>query len=376
MLALTAPVLFACTKVADNTTTESKAVTMTVKLSPGVLKGRGEMPAVPAAYTSQIETAVIFVTDVGGNVITVYPLIATDIDTDGEGAVATFETTSAAWDVLVLANYPASFDPDDYTTKTMIEGAAFDMADLQAVPETGHEHGVQHAMMYNFDFVDGVFDNKDTGVTPEEWDASLNIAPVVARFELSEVAGTAAKPADGSADDQLLLKSYTLAGVFMNNIYPSLKLAGGVQGTGTLINVDDIADASLPVWAQDVYTDEFEDGLTYAPATADDVWAYHVAPSAGELPWVTLHLKDVVYDDGAAGIPAAATDLYVPVTAYRLAGGGATVDEFARGTVYQVASVTFNSWHLSTTPSPQSILLTATITVLPWEYAPIEPDLN
>jgi hypothetical protein len=365
---LTAALIITSCKTTDEPQA-TKAIDLTVKLlSP---RTRADVAAVPTdGYQSYIQLAHMFVLDYQDNVIANAAFTGDEIT----AAVKTIATTTAAHDVLIVANFPSSFVPGDFSalTQTDIEAALFALDDLapEVTTETDgvtNDHGVKYAMMYNVE--------ENSIVAPvadgDPYTVTVKIAPVVARIEIAQAAGTKAM----GEDTGYPIKSYTLSGVYLNNVYPSIKLSGYVTAAGTKIEGEDLSGRDA--WNHDVLGGtEYEGDLTYTPANG--VWAYHIAPTDGavaDVPHIVLHLTDVIFDDGSAGgLASPITDLYVVVGAYK-DSNEANLTEFERGKIYKITSITFNEPNLVTTPDPADVNLTATVDIVGWEFVAITPNI-
>lgn len=354
----------ACSKDSGSGDVEDvRPVNLKVKFKTGTPALRAETGPVTKDYVTEIEKAHAYVLDIQDRVIADAAFV------DGTTSKV-IETTTAAYTVLVVANYPDGFTSTSYGTRSAIENATINLSDLKPVSAVGDLHGVKHAMLYNYSDSNTDENTWDRSLA-DEWDVSVKIAPVVTRFEIGEVSGTA------KISDEITtsgLESFTLAGIFMNNTYETLNLKNNTTFAGTAFNESNITNVSD--WAKDVF-DDFEDGLIYGP-TAGNVWAYHlpqVKASENVIvdnvypknPNIVLHLQDVVFDDG---IDADDADLYVVIRSY--AKSQTAVNEFLRGRVYQIPSIKFNKTHLAITPHPEDITLTVSVDVMEWIFEPIE----
>lgn len=368
----------ACTKNQGGPETY-EAVKLKVQFNTTKTNARSTTTPVTNGYQSVVKEAHVFVLNPAGAVIADGAYVV--------GGTTVIETTTEAAKVLVVANYPTSFDPEDYegTTRAAIEAAVFGLTNLQPAdlleddgdtpPNLINEHGVRYAMLYNYD--DGTtLENTGwnrpaaVGENPAEWSVTVNIAPVVTRFEIGKISGTL--PLDTDDPDVSGLESYTLAGIYMNNVYVSLNLADNVSPAGTKLAAEGIADMASYAWAKDAVTG-MEDALEYELADGK-MWSYHVAPikTAGNTdgvntPWITLHLQDVVYE---GGIEAEDDDMYVVVRSYTKTD--VAVTEFQRGHVYKIGEIKFNKEHVTRTSNPTDVNLTVAVNVMGWVVENIE----
>lgn len=315
-------------------------------------------------YQTTISTAHLFVIDLHGNVITNVAYLK-DADAGATDNVMTFETTSAANSLLVVANYPTGFTPADYATKSAIEAAVVSMsaANMKVeAPAAAGDNGASILTMYNT-ALPTITQNAD----PNPWTVAVEIAPIMARIELDQVNGNSTVDGGGSNDPVVsTINTFELGGVFLNNVYPSMKIGGG--GSGTKLDSEDIRTAG---WDTDVLTG-YVDAKLYTPTgTNINTWAYNIAPVnvADDIPHLILRLKNVTFTDGSDPMPNA----FIVVKSYN--SGADLLTEFQRGYSYKIASLGFNQTHLQTTASPQDIELKATITVKGWISTPITPNV-
>lgn len=363
--------MLACTN--GNGTEPDGKVDVTVKIETVITKA--DVGAVPTAYQTKIQKAYAYVVDFNGKVLASGLFESAEIT----GGKTFSDLTSEVTDVIVIANWPSTFDPTSIANGSLLQNIELMMSNLlPAYDDSGEEdkdtHGVKYAALYN-----AAAATIDKTTDTANWTAAINIAPVVTRFEIAEISGTA-EISDTETYSGLL--SYTLSGVYMNNVYTSVKLgANTIFATGAT-KLDEAFDetTTFPVagrtaWSCDVFADEYEAGLTYGPTNG--VWAYHVAPvdastDATKTPQIVLHLTDVVFGTSAADSQASDFDnLYVPIVGFKDNSGAIT--EFKRGNVYRIESLEFNRTHTKTDTDPSEITLTATVTVLGWEINTVNP---
>lgn len=368
-ISITASVLFACNSSDEVGNTPGEPMKLKIQLATPVATRADVAPIPTDPYPSVIDKVYYYVVNYQGDVLTHGAFLESEI-----GSPKTITTTTAAHDVIIVANYPSSFTAASYTSLSQIGAAVMSMADLApatTVESDGNanDHGVKYAMMYNVE-ANALVPNTDSGAGENDKKVTVKIAPVAARIEIAGISGTATVPAELGFP----LKSFTLSGVYLNNIYPSITLDNYVTAAGTKIVGEDLTGRAT--WTYDgLGTAAYQGDVEYAPANG--VWAYHIAPvsDVADLPQIVLHLTDVVYGDASNDVPATVADLYIVVRGYTLgtSGTGADVEAFVRGKVYKISDIEFNKQHLVTTPEPEESVVTATIQIEGWTFEPITP---
>ncbi len=266
--------------------------------------------------------------------------------------------------VYILGNIPSDVTVSDLTTFELIQEAE------SAITATA-----------NADFKKAALANSD-GVakalgTPTEVNGELtatvavSLSPLFSRLELAQITG--------GGD----ITSFKVAGVYLDNYYPSFNLVGGGAGTiwaqGTSETfTGNIGVGNIVLTAQQIADGEV--GLASAAKVvkpAGGVWAHHIG--AGSVPRMIVHLKDVVYrfdttPDGPSRTYVQRTlpQSYITVTGYDEMTGENT---FERGKIYQVANLTFNVSDGSNSPNPTDVELTVSVTMLDWVVTGLTPVL-
>lgn len=382
LAALVALGMFSCKN--DDNQLDQGTKQMVVKIANMQQETRAEAGPVTDGYVTELSSAYVFVIKADGAVVTRYQFTAADL----AAGSAAFEASTAASEVIVVGNYPAAFNPLSYTSKTEIEAAVVNMADLvpasSNVVADANYHGVKNAMLYN----DTAATVNNTGTAMS---ASLSIFPVMARIQVAKIEGLTVD-VDGQGNPIKPLKSYTLNGIYLNRVHTALTLPiPALAPAGDFMENDTTHPlASRPSWSYNAYTTEFTGGLVYElpdgtgePAVAyDRVWAYHIAPVNGTVPGsspakanvpnIAVHISGVIVLDG--GVDEAVTgDRYIVVTGYKDSVTGQAIEKFERGNVYTVENISFRSDQIREEYYDEMLTLTVTVTVKPWVLHIVEP---
>ncbi|MFR9649416.1 MAG: hypothetical protein SNJ33_04655 [Rikenellaceae bacterium] len=240
--------------------------------------------------------------------------------------------------------------------------------------------------------------------------ASVEITPLAARIEIGSITYSS------QSDDSTVntdFTSFNLAGIYINNIYPYVKISGEPYSQGTLIDVreqddwDDedewskyfVSNAQFPYyssgsitspsdWSDNALVDYDSSsltGTTFYPSTTTTTsttqedstlsWAYQVVPNtatddgATELPHIILKLSNISYVDSSTS----STTRYVTVANYKSASGS-SITSFKGGNIYRITSLEFSNAQATDKPYVENISVTATVTVTPWVVSEITPD--
>lgn len=199
--------------------------------------------------------------------------------------------------------------------------------------------------------------------------ATVTLAPVVARFEISKVEYDAA--ASSSVSNPI--KNFDLDGIFVNNHYKKMGL-DFKPINGALYSATQPADFianNFPAPLSDLFSDK-KGKTAYSPTKG--VWGYQFFPAsrANDLPVLVLKLSKVAAttQDPYAGeqyvsankfIDAAAPDKYVT--------------SFEANHIYIIESIKFSNRNLSSTPNTVLQDVIVTLRIAPWIDKKITPEL-
>lgn len=252
-----------------------------------------------------------------------------------------------------------------------------------------------------------------TASSANNYTASVEISPIVARVELAQVTCRNATVGSPISTD---ITAYKLAGVFINNVNQYVRLDGTpylnapvniVNQAGWSINyaayftnnpnfpffaggspsspgdwtANAFADYCTPAASGLSFYPDVANGATVTPSssTPKPVWAYQVCPSTepvagqttpvADIPHIILKLTDVEYVNN----PLGATTLYVVVSKYKDSGTNNNILEFKRGNVYRIENLVFNQTQATNKPYDSNISVTCSVTVKPWVINTINP---
>ena len=356
--------VLSCVKSSDDGFGGEKEITIQIKLSS--VSSRAETGQVPTGYVSSIKTAYLYVVNRNGIIIAGETFSQNEIEAGSKIIL----TTDDAAEILIIANYPSTFNPAaaSITSKPVLERTVFALSDLVPDPIEGdpeaadqNKHGVKYAMLYNS--ATAAETNRVDSEGRPVWEGTVALAPVVTRFEIGGVSGTAPLSLD---TEESGIVSFTLAGIYMNNVYPGLTLANGVTASETKLS-GEITLPQTSTWYGDVFDGIYTAEREYKTANGN-AWAFHLAPvnnGTADVPSLVLHLTDVVFDVEDEELPSAVDNLYVVVKSY-VDRDGAPYTRFRRGYVYRIGSLVFNRSHIYNTSDPEGITFSAVVTPLPW----------
>ena len=244
--------------------------------------------------------------------------------------------------------------------------------------------------------------------------ASVEISPIVARIELAQVTCQNVTVGSPISTD---ITAFKLAGVFINNVnqYVRLDATPYLNAPVNIVNqagwATDYAsyftnNVNFPYyaggspsapgdWTANAFVDycsptivsglsfypDATNGATIVPplSTPKPAWAYQVCPSAAlisgqttpaaDIPHIILKLTDVEYVSN----PLGATTLYVVVSKYKDSSTNDNILEFKRGNVYRINNLTFNQTQATGKPYDSNISVTCSVTVKPWVINSVNP---
>ncbi len=220
---------------------------------------------------------------------------------------------------------------------------------------------------------------------------SLTIAPLISRVELSGVLGkdnAGELASDGTTTitsahaEYVKITGFRVKGVFLTSYYKEFTLSGASSGsqenvtsgatsfeTGDLANISatnngsgDFVARPAGVWAQNVVAK----GLPRFIIKISDVTATGVGGSA---------VTNIVNKAGEE-LTLSGAEFYLTMSSTNpYSGAQAPSTDFARGKIYQIAELEFNSSHLFTLPAEESLDLKVNVTLQDWSPAPVTGNL-
>lgn len=201
--------------------------------------------------------------------------------------------------------------------------------------------------------------------------ATVNVAPVVARFEIAKVEYDATAPSSLSNP----VTSYNLEGIFVNNHHKTMgmnftPIAGQLYSS---ILATDYTVTNFPAPVGDIFTGKT--GVTsYTPSSG--AWAYQFFPvdpvnAAADQPMLVIKLSNIV--DPATQFTG---DQYISVNKFEDAvTPGTYITKFDANHIYKIASIKFSNRNLSVTPGTLLQDVSVTVLVTPWVDKNINPEL-
>jgi hypothetical protein len=298
----------------------------------------------------------IFLVDGNGNVMLSEPLVtATAID--GTGQIITGVTSS--WLVYVVLN-AADASVGTLTTLAAVKAAGATVASVQTLAPTGF------VPMSNTGDAVSMVPTADPLTSPH-FESEINVAPVLTRLELGSITGgTWTDPAE--ANNRVRIDGFDVTGVYVDNYYQNFTYGG-------------VSVAPMFQMNQTFVTTGIGDGGPWTAASTPpvvnngaQVWAYNLAP--GAAPHLVIRVTNVAtsstINGGTDWVNGGVSDAvrFLTVSFASDPAGNTPIVNFARGSIYQVAGITFYSDNLHTSPNPLEVDLSVEVTVLPWTLTP------
>ncbi len=352
MAAAAAMIFASCSKEPKNNNEDVQGARLTIKLVGAVPQTRAiEEPGSIAEGTIGLNDGHIFVVDQEGDVIHSEALKLNEAYTGSgqllsEGGTGeTAKVVASDSRVYVVGNIPTleSGTVAGLTTFAGIQAAVSALSGQTdySTPALANNDG-------ELAFI--TVTSQAVGTTPAQAEVTVQLSPLFARIELSEV------EAGGEVD------SYKVAGIYVDEYYPSFNLVG--EGKGTLWNQENNIDFGSNVGTADAATGPWVSDANVVIPGEGVVWAYHVG--AGSVPRFVIHLTDIVVDGDPVG-----EDRYLTVTGYT----GLTTEAFERGNIYRVGKIEFDETDLGVTPNPKDVNLTVMVDVIEWKEIYLTPSL-
>jgi hypothetical protein len=207
-----------------------------------------------------------------------------------------------------------------------------------------------------------------------ELTAEVEVAPVVARFEIGAISSRTAEDA-GEGDH--IVTSYTIEEIYLDGVYTDMSFDGTKHDALTLTGSDDVAwyagdtNHEPQVWDA-VGLDSDNQIVAYeVPAEgegdpAPGVWGYTLLPAAGaKLPVLVFKLSNIVINGDD-------TTSFGEEFYYLTAATTEADDAIEGGFKYQVENLVFDAGDLTPLPNQKPINVKVIVTVADWVPAPVE----
>lgn len=258
--------------------------------------------------------------------------------------------SGSASQVYVVLNKPGNMVlPGAGSTQTAIEAVAMNITDFTAIDKV---------MMKGI----GTIQPPATGTTHT---AAVQLAPVVARFEIAKVEYDQAH----ASNDANPLTKFELKGIFVNNHHKTMPLSftPGAPYSSSVAADYTVANFPLPLSG---LTGTYVNALSYVPTTGA-AWAYQFFPidaanNANDQPMLVFQL-DVVDTDGTL-----TGQQFVSVDRYETPAGVA-ITKFEPNHIYKITSLKFSNRNLDPKPNVTLRDVIVTVTVTPWVDVSINP---
>lgn len=213
-----------------------------------------------------------------------------------------------------------------------------------------------------------------TPVSGNDYTASINLKPTVARIELKDITSSGT------------ITGFRVDGIFIDNYYYQAAVDGTVV-VGNLVN--NISDATLFLDNSTVYTtarktfvyDYFTSGITASskvatPASGSNVWGYNLfANTAGSgsfaIPRIVIRLSNITTND----LSTYTNPQFITVKG--LKQGSTSLTSIDAGKVYNIGTgaLTFKESDLTPAPNMGAIDVTVTVTLAQWTVVSVTPEL-
>jgi hypothetical protein len=213
-----------------------------------------------------------------------------------------------------------------------------------------------------------------SGGDADEFEASVDIAPVAGRVELSKITADASE-----------ITEFKVSGVYVNYYYGSVDFTRAPAGVDPLVNNGQVK-ASYAA-GQAGYTTagvlHDEPGATSAASVVDfspNVLAYNLLPrnTTGYFPHLVLKITGVkTKDAGLQSTYANGGEPWFITVTNVVTGDAPTVYlDFEACKIYKIGNLKFGLGDLSVVPEPSNKRVTVTASVREWVAVPVEPVLN
>ena len=213
-----------------------------------------------------------------------------------------------------------------------------------------------------------------TPVSGNDYTATINLKPTVARIELKNITSTG------------VITGFRVDGIFIDNYYYQAAVDGTVAG-GNLIN--NTSDPTLFLENSSTYTaarktfvyDYFTSGITAisqvaTPVTTSNVWGYNLfANTTGSgsfaIPRIVIRLSNITTSDNSSYTSPQF------ITVKGLKEGSTSLTSIDAGKVYNIGAgaLTFKESDLTPAPNMAAIDVTVTVSLAEWVVVSVTPEL-
>lgn len=202
------------------------------------------------------------------------------------------------------------------------------------------------------------------------YNATVNIAPTVARIELFDITATGG------------VTSFKVAGIFVDNYYATASVDGTISSALVYNGADALKFSdnstsypkSLTPSIYDWYSKRLASDEKVVKLKDDAVWGYNLfAKTNGEndVPRIVIILNDIVTSGGASF----ANPQFITIKGFN--NGDDALKTIEPGNVYTIASAGFSFDQTNLTPDPnmETKAVSVNVTVSSWVNVPITPSM-
>ncbi|MCD8042809.1 MAG: hypothetical protein LUH10_07060 [Tannerellaceae bacterium] len=283
--------------------------------------------------------------------------------------------------------------------------AAANYVNLSDIPEINYDtqksgdYGVSKGSLY------GTAPIEEPTTAGDAYTADIQLKPIIARLEVDQLKGVGD------------IKSYKLAGIYINNFYLEVLPDGKVKSNNSAINYSQNFEFYYRESIQGTYPDGqsrqkpaagkyemndygylFDDGIddngnmifigsssTSGIIKPTGTWAYNIFATANATPHIVFHFLDVTINDGTQnGILFENTktgvdgEAYLTITGYTaLSNDLSGFVNIEGGNIYKMESVEFNENDLGEVPEVNEKKdVIVTVELMPWKIIKVNPSFE
>ncbi len=364
-------VLAGCSKE-DNTVASNDQKSVNVKLTHA--EATRAAGAHQASGAVAVNDGAIYFTTEGTTVVTMYNIVK-GVDTDLSDFNVGIESLEAG---VTFTNLPTTVK--NVHVIANLPGGGYAVSDIAGFLANtyitiANQTDTKDVTLYG---TNGLTANgKNTTTGNDLFTATFNVAPVVARFEVGKISASGSLNASAST-----IESFTVAGIYLDNHYKTMGIAGlaGDKYTGE-VTPDNFVAANYPNMCDESGFTTSTDGEypayvpTYTLQTGETaaVWGYNLlAPASAQTPILVLKLTNVVIATGNTTTYGGTKFL----TVKNIYDNGTKITTLAPGTIYRITNLQFAEGHLVANPNPSLIDIEVDVTLMPWVAKDVTYDFN
>ncbi|MEG0498276.1 MAG: hypothetical protein RR522_00110 [Alistipes sp.] len=271
---------------------------------------------------------------------------------------------STAKEVYVVANYKANSTTDLKLTACTTKAEIMNVSQIIDV-----NTGIPNVTLVNSVDFTGFDANKDNGVIVAgsgNRKAYVLLCPALARIEITDI----------QTVDPVVVE-YTLAGLYIDNFYPSFYMACGKGGVGTRLfggTTNQLASNNFPQ-KDGQLTKSIAGVARPVVSNPEIIWLYHTTPTLGggiDLPRVVVVFESVTIRVGAT--TKTLKNKYLTVTGY-FDSTNTPIAKLEAGKVYRTGAgkFLFRYGDLADTPNPEKLDVSINVQILSWSEIVFPP---